>query len=79
MFKKWGLRSNKSHTPVIQKIGAWENSIKYRKRVYEMKIKRTIKFMKLDPEAILEVFKKHQVTFPRSLRIKVLSESIESK
>ncbi len=44
-----------------------------------MKIKRTIKFMKLDPEAILEVFKKHQVTFPRSLRIKVLSESIESK
>lgn len=44
-----------------------------------MKIKRTIKFTKIAPEKLLEIFKKHQVTFPRSLRIKVLAELIEPK
>jgi len=45
----------------------------------DMKIKRTIKFTKIAPEKLLEIFKKHQVTFPRSLRIKVLAELIEPK
>lgn len=44
-----------------------------------MNVKRTINFTKLAPEALLEVFIKHQVTFPRSLRIKVLLELIEPK
>jgi hypothetical protein len=35
--------------------------------------------MKIAPEKLLEVFVRHQVTFPRSIRIKVLSELIESK
>lgn len=44
-----------------------------------MNYKKNINFTNLDPKAILVIFLKHQVTFPRDLRIKVLLDLIEPK
>ena len=44
-----------------------------------MNIKKTIDFTNLSPETLVEVFKKHQVTFPRSLRVEVLLTLLEPK
>lgn len=44
-----------------------------------MNIKKTINFTNISPETLVEVFKKHQVTFPRKLRVDVLLSLIEPK